>query len=210
MPFTLTRRRIETLIAALVAIGAAVVGLATREQTTLGAKYVALDRIATLKNPAFLTQPPGPGSDLYVAQKGGAIRIISGDRLLRRPFLDIRNRVEAHGVRGEPGMTSIAFPPDYRRRGVFYIAYTDHRDALVVASYRRSAGVPRLADPRSGRTVLTIPEPTPGHPCRRAGCSPAPAQPAADAARMMGYLRNPTDPGSGALHRLTRIPTADG
>src|SRR5215213_2388456 len=134
MPFTLTRRRIETLIAALVAIGAAVVGLATREQTTLGAKYVALDRIARLKNPAYLTQPPGPGSDLYVVQKGGAIRVISGDRLLRRPFLEIRNLVEAHGTRAEPGMSSIAFPPDYERSGVFYVAYTDHRDGLVVAS----------------------------------------------------------------------------
>jgi len=163
MPFTLNRRRIETLIAALVAIGAATVGIAVREHTTLGAKYLALDRLARLKNPSFLTQPPGPGSDLYVAQKGGVIRIISGDRLLRRPFLDIRNRVEARGVRGEPGMTSIAFPPDYRRSGVLYVAYTDHGDALVIDSFRRSGSDPRIADPDSGRTVLRIPEPTPGH-----------------------------------------------
>jgi glucose/arabinose dehydrogenase len=163
MPITLNRRRIETTIAALVAIGAAIVGLATKEQTTLGARYVALDRIARLKNPVYLTQPPSPGSELYVAQKGGAIRIISGDHLLRRPLLDIRNRVEAHGVRSEPGMTSIAFPPDYARSGVFYVAYTDHSDALVVASYRRSAADPRVADPDSGHTVLRIAEPTRAH-----------------------------------------------
>jgi hypothetical protein len=162
MPIKLNRRRIETLIAAL-AIGAAIVGIAVREHTTLGAKYVALDRIARLKNPAYLTQPPGASSDLYVAQKGGAVRIISGDHLLRRPFLDIRNLVEAHGVRSEPGMSSIAFPPDYYRTGVFYVAYTDHRDALVVASYRRSAGDPHVADPDSGQDVLRIAEPTPAH-----------------------------------------------
>jgi glucose/arabinose dehydrogenase len=163
MGFALTRRRIETGIAALVAVGAAIVGIATKEHTTLGARYVALDRIARLKNPASLTQPPGPGSDLYVAQRGGAIRIISGDHLLRRPFLDISNRVKARGVRGEPGMTSIAFPPDYRRSGVFYLTYTGHDDALVIASYRRSAGDPHLADPSSGQTVLRIREPTPAH-----------------------------------------------
>jgi hypothetical protein len=56
-----------------------------------------------------------------VAQKGGVIRIIAQERLLRRPFLDIRNRVEAHGVRGEPGMASIAFPPDYARSGLFHL-----------------------------------------------------------------------------------------
>jgi glucose/arabinose dehydrogenase len=161
--FALTRRRIETGIAGLVAIGAATVGIATKEQNVLGAKYVALDRIARLKNPAFLAQPPGSRSDLYVTQKGGAIRIIAGDHLLRRPFLDIRNRVKARGVRSEPGMTSIAFPPDYRRSGVFYVAYTDHSDALVIASYRRSPGDPHLADPASGQTLLRIPEPTPAH-----------------------------------------------
>jgi hypothetical protein len=162
MPIKLNRRRIETVIAALVAIAAATVGIGVREETTLGVKYVALDRLARLKNPVYLTQPSGPGSELYVAQKGGVIRIIAQDRLLRRPFLDIRDRVQARGVRGEPGMASIAFPPDYARSGIFYLAYTDHSDALVVASYRRSADR-RVADPTSEETVLRIPEPTPAH-----------------------------------------------
>jgi glucose/arabinose dehydrogenase len=159
----LTRRHIETGVAALVAVTAGVIGLVRTEQPTLGAKYVALERIARLKNPVYLTQPPGPGSDLYVVQKGGAVRIISGDRLVRRPFLDIRKLVGAHGVRSEPGMSSIAFPPDYARTGLFYVAYTNHSDELVIASYRRSATDPGLADPRSGETVLRIPEPTPAH-----------------------------------------------
>ena len=165
MPRALNRRRIETAIAASVAIVTGVVGLASNEETTLGPKYVALERIARLKNPVFLTQPPGPGSgsNLYVVQKGGALRLISQDRLVRRPFLDIRNRVKAHGARSEPGMSSIAFTPDYARSGVFYVAYTDHADALVVASYRRSASDRHVADPSSGEIVLRIPEPSPAH-----------------------------------------------
>src|SRR6266545_7852858 len=151
---SLNRRRTETLIAALVAIAAAIVGLTNREQETVGAKFVALERIARLKNPVYLTQPPGPGSQLYVVQKGGTVRVIANDRLLRRPFLDIGRLVKAHGVRGEPGMASVAFPPDYPRTGLFYVAYTDHRDALVIARYRRSASDPLVADPGSGQTVL--------------------------------------------------------
>jgi glucose/arabinose dehydrogenase len=162
MSIKLNRRRIETVIAALVAIGAATVGIAVHEQTTLGAKYVALDRLARLKNPVYLAQPPGPGSDLYVAQKGGVIRIIAQDRLLRRPFLDIRDLVQARGVRGEPGMASIAFPSHFARSGLFYVAYTDHRDALILAEYRRSTDR-HVADPRSGRTILHIAQPTPAH-----------------------------------------------
>jgi glucose/arabinose dehydrogenase len=163
MPPTRNRRRLETLIAASVAIAAAVIGITVTENTELGSKYVALERVARLKNPAFLTQPPGPGGDLYVAQKGGAIWVISGDRRLRRPFLDIRDLVEEHGVRGDPGMESIAFAPDYAQSGRFYVAYTDHRNALVIAEYRRSDGDPRTADPSSGRAILRIPEPSPAH-----------------------------------------------
>jgi glucose/arabinose dehydrogenase len=159
----LNRRRIETVIAGFVAVGAAIVGLTANEGRTLGAKYVALERIASLKNPVYLTQPPGPGSDLYVAQKGGAIRVVSNDRLLNRPFLDIRDLVKAHGPRSEPGMTSFAFSPEYPRTGLFYVSYTDHRDALVLAAYRRSATDPHLADPSSGRVILRIAEPTPAH-----------------------------------------------
>jgi glucose/arabinose dehydrogenase len=160
---SLNRRRTETVIAALVAVAAAIVGLTNREQETVGAKFVALERIARLKNPVYLTQPPGQGSQLYVVQKGGAVRVIANDHLLRRPFLDIHGLVKAHGVRGEPGMASVAFPPDYGRTGLFYVAYTDHRDTLVVARYRRSGGDPLVADPGSGLTVLRIPEHTPAH-----------------------------------------------
>jgi glucose/arabinose dehydrogenase len=139
------------------------VGITAPGGRTLGAKHVAVQRIARLKNPVDLAQPPGPGSQLYVVQKGGAVRVISNDRLLRRPFLDISGRVRARGVRGDPGMSSIAFSPDYRRTGLFYVAYTDHSDALVIARYQRSPGDPLVADAASGQAILRIPEPTQAH-----------------------------------------------
>jgi hypothetical protein len=158
------RRRIETVVAALVAVGAGIVGIANREAArALGPKFVTVERIARLKNPVYLTQPSGPGGQLYVAQAEGKVRVISSDRVLRRPFLSIGDQVNSRGVRGEPGMASIAFSPDYQRTGLFYVSYTDRSNALVVAQYQRSAGDPLVADPRSGRTVLRIPEPTKAH-----------------------------------------------
>jgi hypothetical protein len=59
-------------------------------------------------------------------------------------------------------MSSIAFPSDYQRTGLFYVSYS-RRDALIVAQYRRSPADPLLADPSSGRTILRIHEPTPAH-----------------------------------------------
>src|SRR5919201_1667639 len=100
MRMTLTRRRIETVIAALVAIGAATVGIVVQEGRTLGPKFVELERIARLREPVYLTQPPGEDSRLYVVQKRRAVRVIANDRLLGRPFLDIRSLVTHNGPGG--------------------------------------------------------------------------------------------------------------
>jgi glucose/arabinose dehydrogenase len=156
----LSRRRVETVIAALVAIGAATVGIAVQEGRTLGPKFVTLDRIARMRQPVYLAQPPGQGSDLYVVQKRGAVRVLANDRLLSRPFLDIRRLVKHDGPGGDPGMAAIAFPPDYGRTGLFYVSYNDRRDDLQVDEFRRSTANPLVADPSSRRPVLTIPEPT--------------------------------------------------
>jgi glucose/arabinose dehydrogenase len=162
MPLSLNRRRIETAIAALVAVAAGIVGIATRESTrSLGPKFVKVDRIARLKEPVYLTQPPGPGSQLYIVQRQGTVRVLSPDRLLAQPFLKISDLVKQNGGGADGGMTSMAFPPDYRRTGLFYVAYTDRRDRLVVARYSRSAANPLVADRASGQAVLTIPESRP-------------------------------------------------
>ena len=162
MPSSLNRRRIETAIAALVAIAAGIVGIATREASrSLGPKFIKVDRLARLKEPVYLTQPPGPGSQLYVVQRQGTVRVLAPDRLLPRPFLKISDLVKQSGGGADGGMTSIAFPPDYARSGQFYVAYTDRGDRLVVARYSRSAANPLVADRASGQSVLTVPESRP-------------------------------------------------
>jgi glucose/arabinose dehydrogenase len=161
MPSSVNRRRIETAIAALVAVAAGIVGIATRESSThLGPKFIAVDRIARLKDPVYLTQPPGPGSQLYIVQRQGTVRVLTSDRLLARPFLKISDLVRGGGG-ADGGMTSIAFPPDYARSGLFYVAYTDRQDRLQVARYSRSGEDPLVADRASGRVVLTVPEAKP-------------------------------------------------
>jgi glucose/arabinose dehydrogenase len=163
MRTTLSRRRIETFIAALVAIAAAVVGITVQEGRTLGPKFVTLQRIAQLREPVYLTQPPGQNSRLYVVQKRGAVRIVANDHLLARPFLDIHRLVKHNGPGGDPGMAAIAFPPDYGRTGHFYVSYNNLRDNLQVDEFSRSADNPLVADPNSRRSVLSIPEPTQAH-----------------------------------------------
>jgi hypothetical protein len=160
---TVTRRQIETTIAALVAVVTAIVGLALRDEERLGPKFLALERVGRFPQPTHLAQPPGRDSPLFVVERRGTIEALPGGGPERQPFLDLRRAVKTSGRGGEQGMFAVAFSPDYAESGRFYVSYTDRRDALRVEELRRSAGDLLRADPGSRRLVLRIPEPTSKH-----------------------------------------------
>src|SRR5688500_11634290 len=58
---------------------------------------------------------------LFVVERTGRIRIWRGGALLPTPFLDLRPIVDSRD--GEQGLLGLAFHPDYRHNGQFYVAY---------------------------------------------------------------------------------------
>jgi hypothetical protein len=101
--------------------------------------------------PLLLTAPPGDHTRLFVAQKGGLIRIVKNDVLLPTPFLNLTGQVSAGE---EQGLLAMAFDPDYAANGRFYVSYTDLAGDSKIARYQRSAD-PDLAVP-VGEVVLTV------------------------------------------------------
>jgi hypothetical protein len=85
---------------------------------------------------------------------------VDRSRKSERPFIDLTDRVSAKGI--EEGLLSIAFAPDYATSGRFYVDYTDADHATIVEEYRRSRD-PDVADPRTARRVLVIPNATENH-----------------------------------------------
>ena len=55
-----------------------------------------------------------PDGRLFVAEQGGAVRVIEGNRLLATPFLDVSNKVDSKGARG---LLGIAFDPEFSANG---------------------------------------------------------------------------------------------
>ena len=103
---------------------------------------------------------------MFVVEQEGTIRVLRDGAEVATPFLDIRGRVQAGG---EQGLLSLAFAPDYRTSGRFYVYYTDRPaganagdNNVVVDEFRRSAD-PDRADAATGRRVLTIPHPDNGN-----------------------------------------------
>lgn len=115
------------------------------------AKTLALKAVGTFSGPVYVTAAPGDDRRLFVVEQGGRIRIVRGGRTLARPFLDITGLVTSGG---EQGLLSVAFPPDYRKSGRFYVYYTDKDQQQRVVEYRRASA--DRADAGSARLVLKM------------------------------------------------------
>jgi glucose/arabinose dehydrogenase len=113
---------------------------------------VRLLRLGNFDTPTFIASPPGD-SRRFVVERSGTIVVLHGRRQLDEPFLDISDMVSTDG---EEGLLSMAFPPDYKSSGRFYIYYTDREGFIQIDQYRRS-GDPDRADPNSRRSVMRVP-----------------------------------------------------
>ena len=115
--------------------------------------------IGTFERPVYVTTAPGKNRLLFVVEQAGQIKVLFDDVPETRPFLDIRDMVfgppdtDAHN---EQGLLSMAFAPNYRRTGRFYVAFTNGKGDLEVAEFRRSAKNARRADPSTYRRLLTV------------------------------------------------------
>ena len=102
----------------------------------------------------------GDGSGrLFVVEQTGAIRIVRDSTVLDRPFLDVSELVVAGG---EQGLLGLAFHPQYRRNGRFFIDYTDVNGDTVVAEVRVSDD-PDVADEGSVNPLLEVDQPFGNH-----------------------------------------------
>ena len=133
---------------------------ATPPQVATGTPRPALrlQRIGTFDNPVYVTAPPGDRRRVFVVEQGGVVRIVRGGRKLARPFLNISRRILAGGERG---LLSLAFAPDYRSSGRFYVYFTARDGDIRIVEYRRASA--NRADHGSARRVLSVSHPVSNH-----------------------------------------------
>ena len=122
---------------------------------------VHLEPIATgIKLPVLILSPLDGTHRLFVLQRKGTIRVLQAGKLLSKPFLDLKGLVSADVGQA---LQSMAFAPDFRSSGLFYLSYNRKPDgALVLARYHVAANS-NVADPNSATEILVIPQPEKGH-----------------------------------------------
>ena len=113
-----------------------------------------------LRLPLFLTHAGDGSGQLFVVEQPGTIRIIDQGTLQETPFLDIRDRVWTKG--NEQGLLGLAFHPDHKTNGRFFVHYNRKEDgATVVAEYGREGRSLRAA--KSERMLMVVPQPYLNH-----------------------------------------------
>jgi glucose/arabinose dehydrogenase len=107
----------------------------------------------------------GDGSNrLFVAQQQGAIHVFPNDPAQAKQtkvFLDLTDRVKYFDNSNEEGFLGLAFPPNYKQSGEFFVFYTPKGGTMrnIVSRFRVSKDDPNRADPASEEILLTFEKP---------------------------------------------------
>ena len=110
---------------------------------------------------------------LFIIDQSGVIRILTRRGvLLPTPFLDVTTRmVTLMPGFDERGLLGLAFHPDYRKNGRFFVYYSAPLRAGAPAGYNHTARIsefrvssnPNIADPASERVILEVDKPQFNH-----------------------------------------------
>jgi glucose/arabinose dehydrogenase len=120
---------------------------------TAGASYALALVASGIPYPVALADPRDGSGRLFVAGQEGRIYIFQNGGLVPQPFLDIDPLVIQRFE--EQGFLGLAFHPNYRQNGYFYVHYMSNDLHNIVERYSVSAD-PNRADPATNMMMLRI------------------------------------------------------
>jgi len=158
--------------------GIAVATIMAMATSALAQVKIKLEEVAGgLIHPLALVSIPDGTGRMAIIEQHGQVRIIdSKGRLLPEPFINIGPKmVTQHHFFDERGLLGLAFHPNYRENGKFYLAYSapirsselerrlwwSHTN--VVSEFQVSKADPNKADPTNERVISQLDQPQFNH-----------------------------------------------
>ncbi len=108
-------------------------------------------------DPIHVASPKDGTGRLFVCERPGVIKIIGKDgKVLDEPFFS--NTANTSFQFLENGLYCIAFHPNFKQNGLFYVSYADmwFNGATFIVEYKVSATDPNKADMNSARPIMRI------------------------------------------------------
>ncbi|HEY3394062.1 MAG TPA: PQQ-dependent sugar dehydrogenase, partial [Lacipirellulaceae bacterium] len=131
------------------------------------AAILGLERVASgVSAPIFVTHAPGDTSRLFIAERGGSIRILNLNTGTLLPTAFLTTTVDTSG---EGGLLGLAFHPDYFNSGTpgfgkFYLNVTTGGPFTTrILEFQVSETDPNLANTRTQRQILSYAQPQTNH-----------------------------------------------
>jgi glucose/arabinose dehydrogenase len=115
---------------------------------------IRISELATnLDDPVDISHAGDGSGRLFFVLQRGKIVVWNGSRVLTKPFLDITSSVSCCGERG---LLSLAFHPNHKTNGFFYVLYTNTSGDVVPARFKVSSANRNVADAGSRKILLTV------------------------------------------------------
>jgi len=124
----------------------------------LAALEISFEPVAEGFSQPLLILGAGDGSGrLFVAEKGGALKVIRKGEVDPELFLDFTDAVSTESERG---LLGVAFPEGFAEHGRFYISYTDGSGSSVISRFMAED---ERVDRSSETILLRTPQPYANH-----------------------------------------------
>lgn len=106
--------------------------------------------------PVYIGTPDGESEHLWVMEQKGLISIVDQKtgKKMDGHFLDLTKRTKINS--NERGLLGLAFAPDFKKSGVFYIDLTNIKGDTEILRIRTKKDNPLQADPESAELLMTI------------------------------------------------------
>jgi glucose/arabinose dehydrogenase len=122
--------------------------------------------LATEPRPLLLTGAGDGTNRIFVGMQPGTVQVFKNDPTVESAttFLDISDRTHYRVPQeNEEGFLGLAFHPNYKENGEFFVYYTGEYEnesdrRSVISRFRVSKDDPNKADPDSEEIILTIPD----------------------------------------------------
>jgi glucose/arabinose dehydrogenase len=121
--------------------------LSSFSQPTISYKKV----ITGLSGPLDIVSSPDGSGRLFIVEKVGSVKVYD------RAYNLLGNFVTVSGltINGERGLLSMAFHPDYKNNGYFFVYYTNTFGDIEISRYKVSSD-PNKADTTTRTIIITI------------------------------------------------------
>src|ERR1700736_6015982 len=142
------RARLLLVLASACAITLGV--LAGLQSAAGSSSALRLVKVATFEFPTYIASTKADPHAIYVLERAGLIWIVRNGHRLPHPFLDLRKNITL-ASNSEQGLLSMAFAPDYRKSGIYYVYYSNVHGDIRLRQFRRQPKNHNRTIWRSGR-----------------------------------------------------------